>query len=120
MFWLIPPTPDNVERYVHWILSAKQGDYFLADDMDQCQMIRLYAGNTFIIPSGDFTWFVSCHLHGTKEHQQFQQFLSFMITERLGGRGPMTVHTYPISIGCGQRAVHSFNAVPSTDLSSCF
>ncbi|XP_025092678.1 lysine-specific demethylase 2A-like isoform X3 [Pomacea canaliculata] len=52
VFWLIPPTPDNVERYVHWILSAKQGDYFLADDMDQCQMIRLYAGNTFIIPSG--------------------------------------------------------------------
>ncbi|XP_076434796.1 lysine-specific demethylase 2B-like [Babylonia areolata] len=52
VFWLIPPTKDNVERYVNWILSAKQGDYFLADHMDQCQMIRLHAGYTFIIPSG--------------------------------------------------------------------
>ncbi|KAK7087382.1 hypothetical protein V1264_021442 [Littorina saxatilis] len=52
VFWLIPPTRDNVERYVNWVLSAKQGDYFLADHMDQCQMIRLKAGYTFIIPSG--------------------------------------------------------------------
>ena len=52
VFWLIPPTHDNVERYVNWVLSAKQGDYFLADHMDQCQMLRLKAGYTFIIPSG--------------------------------------------------------------------
>ncbi|KAL8580311.1 hypothetical protein ACOMHN_030935 [Nucella lapillus] len=52
VFWLIPPTKENVERYMNWVLSAKQGDYFLADHMDQCQMMRLKAGYTFIIPSG--------------------------------------------------------------------
>ena len=60
VFWLIPPTHDNVERYVNWVLSAKQGDYFLADHMDQCQMLRLKAGYTFIIPSGQSGY---THLH---------------------------------------------------------
>ena len=55
VFWLIPPTEDNIDRYVDWVLSAKQGDYFLADHMEQCQMVRLKAGYTFIIPSGCLT-----------------------------------------------------------------
>ena len=61
VFWLIPPTHDNVERYVNWVLSAKQGDYFLADHMDQCQMLRLKAGYTFIIPSGQSGYIYFIH-----------------------------------------------------------
>jgi len=53
VFWLIPPTPKNMEIYLNWVLSGKQGDAFLADKVDGCQRITLHAGYTFIIPSGE-------------------------------------------------------------------
>ncbi|XP_060587380.1 lysine-specific demethylase 2A-like isoform X2 [Ruditapes philippinarum] len=52
IFWLIPPTDKNLAKYENWVLSGKQGDAFLADSIEECQMIQLVAGNTFIIPSG--------------------------------------------------------------------
>ncbi|XP_059201869.1 lysine-specific demethylase 2A [Centropristis striata] len=52
VFWLIPPTPQNLELYENWVLSGKQGDIFLGDKCHDCQRIELKQGNTFIIPSG--------------------------------------------------------------------
>ncbi|KAI4819652.1 hypothetical protein KUCAC02_004892 [Chaenocephalus aceratus] len=52
VFWLIPPTPQNLEMYENWVLSGKQGDIFLGDKCFDCQRIELKQGNTFIIPSG--------------------------------------------------------------------
>uniref|UniRef100_A0A7N6BR34 [histone H3]-dimethyl-L-lysine(36) demethylase n=1 Tax=Anabas testudineus TaxID=64144 RepID=A0A7N6BR34_ANATE len=52
VFWLIPPTPQNLEMYENWVLSGKQGDIFLGDKCHDCQRIVLNQGNTFIIPSG--------------------------------------------------------------------
>ncbi|XP_029020466.1 lysine-specific demethylase 2A isoform X2 [Betta splendens] len=52
VFWLIPPTPQNLEMYENWVLSGKQGDIFLGDKCHDCQRIILHQGNTFIIPSG--------------------------------------------------------------------
>ncbi|CAL1543944.1 unnamed protein product [Lymnaea stagnalis] len=52
IFWLAPPSQQNIERYTEWTLSAKQGDTFLGDTLEQCQRINLCAGSTFIIPSG--------------------------------------------------------------------
>ncbi|ESO95380.1 hypothetical protein LOTGIDRAFT_52553, partial [Lottia gigantea] len=52
VFWLIPPTEKNIAIYENWILSGKQGDVFLADQVESCQMLELKAGYTFIIPSG--------------------------------------------------------------------
>ncbi|XP_056295326.1 lysine-specific demethylase 2A [Pseudoliparis swirei] len=52
VFWLIPPTPPNLEMYENWVLSGKQGDIFLGDKCFDCQRIELKQGNTFIIPSG--------------------------------------------------------------------
>ncbi|XP_064613441.1 lysine-specific demethylase 2A-like isoform X2 [Liolophura sinensis] len=52
VFWLIPPTPENLEMYETWVLSGKQGDIFLADTVPSCQKIVLKEGYTFIIPSG--------------------------------------------------------------------
>ncbi|XP_041641155.1 lysine (K)-specific demethylase 2Aa isoform X1 [Cheilinus undulatus] len=52
VFWLIPPTPQNLELYENWVLSGKQGDVFLGDRVSDCQRIELKQGNTFIIPSG--------------------------------------------------------------------
>ncbi|KAG5263503.1 hypothetical protein AALO_G00265540 [Alosa alosa] len=52
VFWLIPPTPQNLELYENWVLSGKQGDIFLGDKATQCQRIELKQGYTFMIPSG--------------------------------------------------------------------
>uniref|UniRef100_A0A7N6AE83 [histone H3]-dimethyl-L-lysine(36) demethylase n=1 Tax=Anabas testudineus TaxID=64144 RepID=A0A7N6AE83_ANATE len=52
VFWLIPPTPQNLELYENWVLSGKQGDVFLGDRVADCQRIELKQGCTFIIPSG--------------------------------------------------------------------
>ncbi|KAM3622700.1 uncharacterized protein V6R79_002126 [Siganus canaliculatus] len=52
VFWLIPPTPQNLELYENWVLSGKQGDIFLGDRASDCQRIELTQGCTFIIPSG--------------------------------------------------------------------
>ncbi|XP_051505557.1 lysine-specific demethylase 2A isoform X2 [Myxocyprinus asiaticus] len=52
VFWLIPPTPQNLELYENWVLSGKQGDIFLGDKATACQRIELKDGYTFMIPSG--------------------------------------------------------------------
>ncbi|TRY89954.1 hypothetical protein DNTS_001675 [Danionella cerebrum] len=52
VFWLIPPTPPNLELYENWVLSGKQGDIFLGDKATDCQRIELKQGFTFMIPSG--------------------------------------------------------------------
>nr|XP_015209467.1 PREDICTED: lysine-specific demethylase 2A [Lepisosteus oculatus] len=52
VFWLIPPTAQNLELYENWVLSGKQGDIFLGDKASDCQRIELKQGYTFMIPSG--------------------------------------------------------------------
>ncbi|XP_022188601.2 jmjC domain-containing histone demethylation protein 1-like [Nilaparvata lugens] len=52
IFWLIPPTEQNVQEYEKWVLSGKQGDIFFGDTVDSCGRILLTAGNTFFIPTG--------------------------------------------------------------------
>lgn len=52
VFWLIPPTEQNLELYTNWTLSGKQSKIFFGDTVDQCYRVFLYAGNTFFIPSG--------------------------------------------------------------------
>lgn len=52
VFWLIPPSPQNLEMYENWVLSGKQGDIFLGDKCHDCQRIELLQGYTFMIPSG--------------------------------------------------------------------
>ncbi|XP_041095902.1 lysine-specific demethylase 2B-like [Polyodon spathula] len=52
VFWLIPPTPRNLELYEEWVLSGKQSDVFLGDRVDGCERIELKQGYTFFIPSG--------------------------------------------------------------------
>ncbi|XP_038053826.1 lysine-specific demethylase 2B-like isoform X2 [Patiria miniata] len=52
VFWLIPPSEDNLELYENWVLSGKQSDIFLGDRVRECTKIVLEAGYTFMIPSG--------------------------------------------------------------------
>lgn len=53
VFWLIPPTEENLQAYESWTLSAKQGDVFFGDTVSTCYHITLEAGWTFFIPTGN-------------------------------------------------------------------
>ncbi|XP_037091334.1 LOW QUALITY PROTEIN: lysine-specific demethylase 2B-like, partial [Pollicipes pollicipes] len=52
VFWLIPPSDQNVQLYENWVLSGKQGDVFFGDTVEQCGRIELKPGDTFFIPTG--------------------------------------------------------------------
>ncbi|XP_074640784.1 lysine-specific demethylase 2B-like isoform X2 [Tubulanus polymorphus] len=52
VFWLIPPTNENLNLYEDWVLSGKQADIFFADQVKDCERIRLHEGYTFMIPTG--------------------------------------------------------------------
>ena len=52
VFWLIPPTDDNLKLYEEWTLSGRQGDVFFGDSVDKCGRVEVRAGNTLLIPSG--------------------------------------------------------------------
>ena len=52
IFWLIPPTDENLKRYEKWVLSGKQSDQFFGDMVDRCGRFQIPAGGTFFIPSG--------------------------------------------------------------------
>jgi F-box/leucine-rich repeat protein 10/11 len=52
IFFLIPPTDDNLRRYEEWVQSGKQSQIFFGDMVDACVRVQLTAGNTFFIPSG--------------------------------------------------------------------
>ena len=52
IFWLIPPTDENLRRYEEWILSDRLGDVFFGDMVETCQRFMIPQGGTFFIPSG--------------------------------------------------------------------
>ncbi|XP_039751856.1 jmjC domain-containing histone demethylation protein 1 isoform X2 [Pararge aegeria] len=52
VFWLIPPTEDNLQLYEKWVLSGKQSDVFFGDTVETCIRVHLQAGHTFFIPTG--------------------------------------------------------------------
>eukprot|EP00111_Clytia_hemisphaerica_P022323 TCONS_00065612-protein len=52
VFWLIPPTDENLEIYERWVLSERQQDVFFGDVVEDCFRIQLVAGDTFMIPTG--------------------------------------------------------------------
>ena len=52
VFWLIPPTDENLRRYEEWILSDRLGDVFFGDMVENCQRFEIPQGGTFFIPSG--------------------------------------------------------------------
>ncbi|XP_076818883.1 lysine-specific demethylase 2A-like [Clavelina lepadiformis] len=52
IFWLIPPTNENLNLYERWTMSGNQGDIFFGDMVSRCQRIELEAGNSLMIPSG--------------------------------------------------------------------
>ena len=52
MFWLIRPTEENLKDYEDWLGYHDQEDVFFPDLVEECQLVTLERGNTFMIPSG--------------------------------------------------------------------
>ncbi|CEF64731.1 JmjC domain-containing protein [Strongyloides ratti] len=52
VFWLIPPTKENIKLHEEFMKGCKSAKEFLGETVKDCFRINLYAGQTFLIPSG--------------------------------------------------------------------
>lgn len=53
LFYMIPPTKRNLEKYERWCRSDQQSTTFFPDvAAGPCYLVELYAGQTMFIPSG--------------------------------------------------------------------
>ena len=52
IFWLIPPTAQNLKAFELWHIEGKQQQVFFGDLVQKCGRVELNPGNTFLIPSG--------------------------------------------------------------------
>lgn len=41
VFWLIPPTEENLQLYEKWVLSGKQSDVFFGDTVEKCIRVHV-------------------------------------------------------------------------------
>ena len=118
VFWLIPPSPQNLETYENWVLSGKQGDIFLGDKCHDCQRIELKQGYTFMIPSGTLMYHhdrartshtCHAHTHATRTHTPCTHT---PLVTLLCGVSPGWIHavyTPEDTLVFGGNFLHSFN-----------
>jgi hypothetical protein len=55
VFYLIPPSPENLRAYAAWIRSANQDSTFFPETLSQlgeCKKVTITAGDTLMIPGG--------------------------------------------------------------------
>ncbi|XP_076276878.1 histone lysine demethylase PHF8 isoform X1 [Lasioglossum baleicum] len=52
VFYLIRPTPANLQLYQHWMCSSTQSETFFGDQADACYRCVLKQGQTMMIPTG--------------------------------------------------------------------
>lgn len=51
VFWLIPPTDENLAKYKDWLLSNQKSESFFGDQVEHCCRIELKADQTLFVPS---------------------------------------------------------------------
>ncbi|XP_019851976.1 PREDICTED: lysine-specific demethylase 7B-like isoform X1 [Amphimedon queenslandica] len=52
VFYLIPPTEENLLLYEQWVLSSNQSEIFFGSQVKRCYCVHVHPGNTLFIPSG--------------------------------------------------------------------
>ncbi|KAL0113587.1 hypothetical protein PUN28_012621 [Cardiocondyla obscurior] len=52
VFYLVKPTPANLQLYQHWMCSSTQSETFFGDQADACYKCVLKQGQTMMIPTG--------------------------------------------------------------------
>ena len=66
VFYLIPPTEENLIRYEEWVMSPNQSEMFFGDLVPQCYICTVRQGNTLFIPTGQYGHLLTCtvvHVH---------------------------------------------------------
>ena len=68
IFYLIPPTEENLIRYQDWVMSSDQSEMFFGDIVPQCYICTVNQGNTLFIPTGSlhiymYTFTCTVHVH---------------------------------------------------------
>ena len=79
VFYLIPPTEENLIRYEEWVMSSNQSEMFFGDLVPQCYICTVRQGNTLFIPTGMLTYiyakinasmYSSMHVHCTVDQDK--------------------------------------------------
>jgi hypothetical protein len=52
VFYLIPPTDENLKKYEKWVMSSNQSEIFFGSQVKECYCITVKQGNTLFIPTG--------------------------------------------------------------------
>ncbi|XP_071575940.1 histone lysine demethylase PHF8 isoform X3 [Temnothorax nylanderi] len=52
VFYLVKPTPANLQLYQHWMCSSTQSETFFGDQADACYKCVIKQGQTMMIPTG--------------------------------------------------------------------
>lgn len=52
IFYLIPPTEENLLLYEEWVSSSNQSELFFGNQVKDCHQFTLLPGNTLFIPTG--------------------------------------------------------------------
>ena len=66
VFYLIPPTEENLIRYEEWVMSSDQSEMFFGDIVPQCYICTVNQGNTLFIPTGSLHMYMytfTCTVH---------------------------------------------------------
>ena len=64
VFYLIPPTEENLIRYEEWVMSSNQSEMFFGDLVPQCYICTVRQGNTLFIPTGQYVcMYMHAHVH---------------------------------------------------------
>ena len=53
LFLLIPPSLETYDMFQTWHMSGEQESTFFAELVSKAQLVKLNAGDTFIMPSGE-------------------------------------------------------------------
>ncbi|XP_046745971.1 histone lysine demethylase PHF8-like isoform X1 [Diprion similis] len=52
IFYLVRPSPANIQLYQHWMCSSSQSETFFGDQADACYKCIIKQGQTMMIPTG--------------------------------------------------------------------
>ena len=52
VFYMVRPTPANLNLYETWLNASNQSELFFGDQVDKCYRCVVKQGQTFFIPTG--------------------------------------------------------------------
>lgn len=75
VFVLVPPSKKNYDLFLEWQRLGQQTSVFFADNVAECAVVRLRAGDTLFLPSGMYVYvyvwpYLNYHKSGDFRYEQ--------------------------------------------------